>query len=316
MLRYTLAKLGTATVVLFAVTVVVSLMVHVVPGDPALTVLGPRATPELIKQIRAEMGFDLPLGQQLLQFWVGLLQGDLGRDFLSNRPVTEIIQGALPHTVILAISSIATAVIAGIPLGVVASRRPGSLTDRLIATLSISLVTVPTYVTSLLLVLLFAVHLGWLPAVGAGDFSNPLDYLRRLILPTTVLALTWVGYLARLVRSSMIEALASDYVRTATALGVGPRRVVYRHALRNALIPSITILGVGLGLFLGGAVFVETILNRPGLGSLMVGALTARNYPVLRGTVLVVALLFVLSNLAADLISRGLDPRTRIARDA
>lgn len=314
MLKYTLVRLGTSVVVLLGVTVTVSLMVHVIPGEPALTVLGPRATPELIAQVRAEMGFDLPLPQQILNFLDGLLRGDLGIDFLSNRPVTLIIAEALPHTVILAVTSITAAVVIGIPLGVLASRRPGSPLDRVIATVSISLVTVPTYVTALLLVVLFAVQLGWLPAVGAGSLADPLEYAARLILPTTVLALTWIGYLARLVRSSMIEALASDYVRTATALGVSTRRVVYRHALRNALIPSITILGVGLGLFLGGAVFVETILSRPGLGSLLVSALSTRNYPVLRGTVLVVAFLFVLSNLIADLVTRGLDPHTRVPR--
>jgi peptide/nickel transport system permease protein len=305
-------RLLMAALVAVLVTVLLGLVVHLVPGDPARTILGPQATPMLVRQVRHQMGLDQPLPLQVWTFLSGAARGDLGRDFLSQQPVTQLIGQALPHTLVLAVSALALAVLGGVPLGAYAATHPGHWIDRMIATVSVSLITVPAYVSGLLLLLLFAVTLGWLPAINAGSFSDPLDYLRHLLLPAVALGATWLGYLARLVRAGMLEALNSPYIQAARALGLPARVIVYKYALKNAIIPTVAILGVGLGNLMGGAVFVELIFNRPGMGTLLFDAIENRNFPVLRGGALVIALLFVLANLLADLSYRLLDPRIKV----
>jgi peptide/nickel transport system permease protein len=184
--------------------------------------------------------------------------------------------------------------------------------DRVSGIAAVSCITVPPYLAGLLLVLVFSVHFHVLPAIGSGDISDPVDYLRHLILPAVALAITWIGYLARLVRASMLEVLGANYIRTAQAFGLRERTIFYRYALKNAIIPTVAVLGVGLGTLMGGAIFVEVIFARPGLGSLIYDAVLTRNYPIVRGGVLVVAILFVLANLIADLSYRLLDPRIRV----
>src|SRR5205823_2010918 len=207
--------------------------------------------------------------------------------------------------------SLGLAVVLGVPLRVYAATRPGSLVDRIVGLVSVALITIPPYVAGLFLLLLFSVKLDVLPAIGSGSFSHPVDYLKHLVLPAVALAVTWIGYLARLVRASMLEVMNTNYVRTAHAFGVPERLVFYKYALKNALIPTVAVLGVGLGNLLGGAIFIEVIFNRPGLGELIFTAIETRNYPIVRGGVLVVAVMFVLANLLADLSYRFLDPRTR-----
>jgi peptide/nickel transport system permease protein len=206
----------------------------------------------------------------------------------------------------------AVAALVGIPLGVYAATRPNTIIDRVTAVISVSFITMPYYIAGLFLLLLFSLHWNLFPAVGAGSFSDPVDYLRHLVLPATALALTWVGYIARLVRTSMLEVLGANYIRTARAFGVRERVVFYKYALKNAIIPTVAVVSVGLGELMGGAVFVEVIFTRPGLGSLAVEAIVARNFPVLQGTVLVIALVYVFANLVADLSYRLLDPRIRV----
>ena len=300
----------TALVVLVVMAFMASL-VHLIPGDPVTTILGPRADPELSKTVRAEMQLDLSVPHQVWNFVTGALQGDLGVDFTSNEPVTTLVFSALPHTIILAVASLLLAILVGVPLGVYAATHPNTLFDRITGVLAVSLITIPPYVAGLFLLLLFAVRFQALPAIGVGDLGDPIDYLRHLILPSVALAITWVGYLARLVRASMLEVLNAGYIRTAEAFGLRERLIFYRYALRNAIIPTVAVLGVGLGSLMGGAIFVEVIFARTGLGTLIFDSIQTRNYPIVRGGVLVVAILFVLANLLADLSYRLLDPRIR-----
>jgi len=300
--------------VLVIVTIFLAVLVHIVPGDPAVTLLGPRAKPDTIARIRAEMGLDDPVFIQVRDFLWRVLQGDLGEDIFTNRPVNELVGNALPHTLILAWSSLSLAVLTGIPLGVYSATHPDSWLDRVTALFSISFITVPSYVAGLFLLLIFAVRLQVLPAIGLGEGGDLVDYLRHLILPTVALAVTWVGYLARLVRASLLEVMNETYIRAAMAAGISQRLVLYKYALKNALIPTVAILGVGIGKLMGGAVFVEIIFNRPGMGTMIYNAIQARNYPIVRAGVLVVAFLFVLANLLADFTYTYLDPRIELGK--
>jgi peptide/nickel transport system permease protein len=286
-------------------------LVHFIPGDPVTTILGPRADPELSKIVRHDMQLDLSVPHQVWNFVTGALQGHLGVDFVSNAQVTTLVFSALPHTIILAVASLLIAVLVGVPLGVYAATHPNTLIDRITGVLAVSCITIPPYVAGLFLLLLFAVRFPVLPAIGAGELNHPLDYVRHLILPSVALAITWVGYLARLVRASMLEVLNANYIRTAHALGLSERSIFYRYALKNAIIPTIAVLGVGLGSLMGGAIFVEVIFARTGLGTLIYDSIQSRNYPIVRGGVLVVAILFVFANFLADLSYRFLDPRIR-----
>lgn len=310
--RYLLKRLGMTLVVVLVVMSFLSLLVHLVPGDPVTIVLGTQATAPQIALVRAEMGFDDPIYVQVWDFVIGALQGDLGRDFLSRTPVTELIADVMPHTAILAVTSLALASVIGIPLGVFAARHQNSLSDRLIGVVSVSFVAMPSYVVSLLLLVVFAVKLQLVPAVGAGSLTDPVDYAQRLLLPAVALALTWIGYVSRLVRTSMLSVLGSNYIRTARAFGV-PERVIFRKgALKNAIVPTVAVLSSGLANLLGGAVIVEIIFSRPGLGRLTVEAIAERNFPIVQGTVLVIALIYVVTNLLADLSYRWVDPRIRV----
>ncbi len=312
MTLYILKRLGMTGLVVVVSMVFLGLLVHLVPGDPVRIILGPRASESLSETVRQEMELDEPVTTQVWHFMRDAVHGDLGQDFASRLPVTEIIGNALPHTIILSIASLMLAVLAGVPLGIYAASHSGSWLDRVLGTASAALITVPAFVAGLVLLLIFSVELDVLPAVGAGSLSDPVDYLRHLILPAVALAITWIGYLARLVRLNMLEVLGSPYIRTAHAYGLRQGRIFYKYALKNAIIPTIAVLGFGLGTLIGSAVFVEVIFSRPGIGTLLVDSIQTRNYPIVRGGVLVVAVLVVLSNLIADLSYRFLDPRIRL----
>jgi peptide/nickel transport system permease protein len=309
---YILRRLGGGFLSLLLVTIALTLMIHLVPGDPVVRILGPRATPDLVAAVRDEMDLDEPLPAQVWLFVTGALRGDLGNDFTTRESVMSQITNVLPNTIILAVSGLLLAVLLGIPLGVLAATHAGSWLDRVTGVASIAFTSLPTYVVGLLLLLLFAVRLDWLPAIGSGDLSDPVDYARHLILPVIALAIGWVGYLARLMRASLLEVLNENYIRTARSWGLRERTVVYRFALKNALIPTVAVLGVGLGYLMGGAIFVELIFTRTGLGTLAQNAIEDRNYPLVRGTTIVIAFLFILANLIADLSYRFLDPRIEL----
>ena len=289
-----------------------ALLIHLVPGDPVRLLLGAKAPEQLILQVRHEMYLDRPVPTQVYYFFWNALHGNLGVDFASQRSVTSLIWAALPHTIILAATSLLLAAVVGIPLGVYAATHPGGWIDRVATVVSVSLITMPAYVVGLLLLLVFAVHFAVLPATGFGNVDNPADYLKHLILPAIALSVAWMGYLARLVRTSMLEVLNERYIYAARAQGIRDRAVVYKYALRNAVIPTIAILAVGLGQLMGGAIFIEVIFARPGLGMLIYNSIETRNYPLVRGGVLVVALLFVAVNLASDFVYHWIDPRIRV----
>jgi len=314
MLVYIGKRILMTLLVLLLVVVFLTLLVHIVPGDPVTMILGPRATPSLIKQMRAAMELDKPIYVQIGHFLWNILHGSLGVDAVTGVPIMTLIDSSLPHTMILATSSLLLAVLLGIPIGMYSATHTNSLPDRILSIVSISLTTIPSYVGGLILLLIFAVDLHALPAMGLGHPGDNLDYLKHLILPSVALAITWVGYLARLVRTSLLEVLNEPYVRASRATGISERLIRYRYALKNALIPTVAILGVGLGSLMGGAVFVEIIFTRPGMGLLIYNAIQTRNYPLVRAGVFVVAVLFVLANFLADLIYTYLDPRIQLNR--
>lgn len=310
-LRYLSGRLlTTALVVVGAVTLLFALTL-LVPGNPASVLLGPRATPEAVAALAERMGLDRPLHERLLMFFGQVATGNLGTDVISGRPILTMVMDVLPFTVTLTIAAIGLAVLVGVPLGCYAATHPGSRGDRVAAVLSVSFIAMPNFVVAIFLLLIFSIWLDWLPVLGAGEPGDVLDQLVRLILPAVSLALGWVGYIARLMRSSLLEVLGEPYIRTARAFGIPDRRIVYKYALKNAAIPTVAILGLGVGRLLGGAIFAEIIFARPGIGTLVYDAILTRNYPVVQAGVLVVVLLFVLTNLLVDLSYAWLDPRLR-----
>ncbi len=311
MVHYMLKRFGMSMLVALIAMVFLASMVHFIPGDPVRVILGPRASPTMSQRVREEMELHLPVPTQIFNFVARAAQGNLGRDFVTSKLVAELVTGVLPHTLALAMAAMGLAGLFGIPLGVYSATRTNSWMDRLTGIFSVACITLPSYVAGLFLLLLFAVQLDLLPAIGAGELSDPQDYAQHLILPAVALAITWIGYLARLVRASVLEVLNANYIRTAFAFGLHERLVFYKYALKNAIIPTVAIFSVGLGNLLGGAIFVEVIFSRPGLGRLIFDAIASRNYPIVRGGVLVAALLFVLANLLADLSYYYLDPRIR-----
>ncbi len=286
-------------------------MIHLVPGDPARILLGPRATPELIASMSARMGLDLPLPIQILRFFGNLFRGDLGMDVITNRPVATIVFSQLPYTLWLILTAIFFAALIGIPLGCYSALHRNTLIDRITGVLSVACITVPAFVVALYSLLIFAVTLQWFPAVGAGESGKFWNQAWHLVLPAFAIGLSWVGYLARLVRASMLEVMGENHIRTARAYGLPERTVVYRYALKLAVLPTVTVIGVGMGFLLSAALFTETVFARPGIGKLIFDSISTRNYPVVMGSVLISTILFVISTTLSDLINAWLDPRIR-----
>jgi len=311
LIRYGAVRLATAVLVLIGSMALLCALTLIVPGDPATILLGPRATPQAVAVFREQMGLNLPLYERVFVFFMRALQGNLGVDVLTSRPVAGLVMAALPNTMLLALSAIGLAVLIGVPIGCYAAVRPGSVPDQVLAVLSVSLVATPSYVVAIMLLYFFSLRLGWFPVLGAGAPGHALDQLHHLVLPALALAVGWIGYIARLVRSSLLEVLGEPFIRTARAYGQPETRVVMKYALKLACIPTVAILGVGIGELMGGAVFVEIIFNRPGLGSLIFDAIKNRNYPIVQGGILVVVAVFVLANLIVDLSYAWLDPRVR-----
>lgn len=312
MVRYVIRRLALALLIAFSVLVVMAVLVRSIPGDPATAVLKERATPELIQYTRHELGLDLPVHEQIWRFVSRAAHGDLGEGIFNSRPVTTSFAEAAPHTFALAIAAMILATGLAIPLGVLAAARPGSLLDRVLGLTSIFAISIPSLIAALFLLLVFGVNAQLFPTLGAGSFSHPLDYLRHLVLPAIAIAIGWAGYLARLLRVSLIETLGSNYIRTARAFGVRDRVIFFRLALRNAFIPTMAIIGYGVAGLVGGALFVEVIFTRPGVGTLAYQAIQTRDYAVLQGTVAIVSLLFIMVNLIVDLAYRLVDPRVRV----
>lgn len=313
MISYIIKRLGLAALITVLAVSLLFLIIHLIPGDPVSTMLGPRATPELRAALEARMGLDKPLPIQILLFFSNMLQGDLGTDVFSGRAVTDIVFGQVPYTLVLILVSIFWAATLGIALGCYSAVNRNSLGDRLAGILSVSVIAVPAFVVSLYSLLIFAVYLKWFPAIGAGEPGDWGDQLWHLVLPSLAIGLSWVGYISRLVRASMLEILGEGHVRTARAFGLPESWVTYKYALRLAILPTVTVIGVGMGFLLSAAVFTEIVFSRPGLGKLVIDSITTRNYPVVMGSVLFSTLIFVASTTLADITNAILDPRTRTA---
>jgi peptide/nickel transport system permease protein len=313
LLFYLIKRIALSIVIVMLAVTVLFCMIHLVPGDPARILLGPRATPELIASMSARMGLDLPLPMQILRFFGNLLTGDLGMDVITNRPVADIVFGQLPYTLWLIFSAITFAALIGIPLGCYSALHRNTVADRISGILSIACITAPSFVVALYSLLIFAVGLQWFPAVGAGEKGEFWDQAAHLVLPAFAIGLSWIGYLARLVRASMLEVMGENHIRTARAYGLPERIVVYRYALKLAVLPTITVIGVGMGFLLSAALFTEIVFARPGIGKLIFDSITTRNYPVVMGSVLISTILFVASTTLSDLINAWLDPRIRAA---
>jgi ABC-type dipeptide/oligopeptide/nickel transport system permease component len=286
-------------------------MVFLVPGDPASLALGPRATPELKEALRERMGLDQPVLTQIALFFGNVLQGDLGTDVWSKRPVLDQILQVFPNTLILGVVALGWALVMGILLGCAAVVWRDTPIDRLLAVLSVSVISVPSFVVAIYALIIFAVWLNWLPAIGAGEAGDIGSQVRALILPAFAVGIGWVGYLARLIRASMLEVMEAPHIRTARAFGMSERDIVFRHALRVAIVPTISVLAVGFGSILSSAVFVESVFSRPGIGTLITAAVEKRNYPVVMGTVLFMTAFYLVIVTAADLLIARLDPRVR-----
>ena len=297
-------------IILFAVVLLFA-MLHAIPGDPVSIALGPRATPELQAAFAAKMHLDKPLYYQFGVFVGNVLQGDLGSDVFSDIPVAETIAEQLPYTIALATAAILWSALLGILLGCYAAIRPNSMVDRITGILSVGTIAVPSFLVSIWAILLFSISLRWMPVVGAGDEGDILDQLHHLILPAFAVGLGWVGYLARMVRATMLEVMGENYIRSVRAFGLMPRTIVFNYALKVAILPTITLVGVGFGGLLSGAVFAEILFTRPGVGRVMYEMVLARNFPVVQGAVLVTVAMYVSVTLISDLVVAWLDPRVR-----
>lgn len=305
MLRFLAKRLLVALPVLLGISVAVFLMMHLVPGDPAKMMLGELAVDkQAIANLRHQLGLEDPIPVQYWRFLKGAVRGDLGRSILENQPVARMIWQVLPSTVELTMVGLGIAILLGGILGVTAAVRQNSWVDNASMVVALWGVSMPSFWMGLLLIFLFSLKLGWLPATGQGG-------LVRLIMPAFTLGYMAAAVIARLVRSSMLEVLRQDYVRTARAKGLADRLVIYRHALKNAMIPVVTVLGLQFGALLGGTVVIETVFSRPGIGRLAVTSILSKDFQVTQGTVLMSAVFYTLVNIVVDMSYALLDPRIR-----
>lgn len=312
MTRYILTRIVQMIPVLLGVLVAVFLMLKLTPGDPAAALLGVQATPEELARVRHAMGLDRPWHVQFGIWFANALQGDLGTSYISKKPVSELLLTRLPVTLELTIIAMVLATLVAIPAGIISAARRYSWVDYLITGLALFGVSMPSFWFAILLILLFSLTLGWLPASGYVAWERGVWlHLRSLIMPSLALGLFLIGSLVRFSRASMIETLVQDYIRTARSKGLGQSLILTRHALKNALIPTVTVLGIQFGALLGGAIIIETIFAFPGIGTMMLTAVNQRDFPVVQGATLIVAIAFTLSNLLVDVLYTWLNPRIR-----
>src|SRR5215469_7426873 len=305
MTRHLLQRIVYTLPALWHILTMVFFMIHIVPGDPVLQMLGQDARAEDLTQLRHSLGLDQPLSVQYVRYFEGLARGDWGRSLRFSAPVRPIVLERFPATLELSLAALAVCIAIAIPAGVFSARRRGSAADRATSFLTLLGLSVPNFALGPLLILFFSIEIGWLPVSGRGGIAH-------LILPAATLGAALAAILTRMVRGSMIEELSSDYVRTARAKGISESAVLFRHAFPNALIPVITILGLQFGSLLAGTIVTETIFSWPGIGRLAVQAINARDYPLLQGCILLIAVSYVIVNLLTDLIYAMVDPRVRL----
>lgn len=300
-----------AVPVMIGVLIFTFLMLHLTPGDPALVVAGPDAPPHIVAQVREELGLNAPVTTQFANYIKLLIRGDLGKSIISKRSVGDEIRRLLPNTIELVVISMLLATLIGIPLGIYAASRRATMTDTVVMTGSLVGLTMPIFFIGLVLMWYFGYVKRWLPIGGRGGSLLTLAGWRHALLPGITLAAYQMGALARLTRSTMLEVLGEDYIRTATAKGLRPAKVIFKHALKNASLPVITVLGLQFGNLLGGAVVTETVFSWPGMGRMMIQGILRKDFPVVQGAVLLFAFAFVFLNLSVDLLYAFLNPRIR-----
>ena len=303
-------------VLLFPVVIIVGILVfslmYLTPGDPAGLILGDDATPEQIAELRSELGLDEPFYVQFFLWFSGALRLDFGDSLFMGIPVTQALLERAEPTALLTLYSLTIAIVIGMPLGVISAIKRNTVIDRLAMMIAMSGIAIPNFVLGIAMILIFGVALGWLSSGGYTNIGDdPVDHFKRMIMPSFSLGFSSAALLARLVRSSMLDVLGEDYVRTARAKGVAFRNVVTRHALRNALIPAVTVIGYSVGNLLGGAVVTETVFTLPGMGRLVVQSVLRRDFPVIQGAVMLIAVFYVMANLLVDILYVYIDPRIR-----
>jgi ABC-type dipeptide/oligopeptide/nickel transport system permease component len=310
--KFIVRRLAQAVPVAFLASIAIFLLLRLIPGDPADVLAGPDARPEVVQAIRQDLGLEQPLPVQYVIWLSHIVRGDLGRSALSKLPVADLIARRIPATLELAVAAMLLALAIALPTGIIAAIRQRGPADILISSLNGVLIAIPNFWFGILAIMLFALVLGWLPAGGRVELSrDPIQGLKFLCLPAITLALPTAVSLSRLVRTAMLEVLYEDFVRTARAKGLAGAHVVLRHALRNALIPVVTVLGLQFGRLLGGSVIVESVFGWPGVGRLMLDAIGTRDYVVVQAGLLLLVLVFILVNLLTDLLYGYLDPRIR-----
>ncbi|MDN5787574.1 ABC transporter permease [Pseudorhodobacter sp.] len=311
MLTYLIKRLGLSVAVVVTVLLVLFLLLRLIPGNPATIALGPRASPEAIQRYSEKMNLDKPVWMQFATYAGQVVTGDLGNDVFSDRKVSTIIGEQIGFSLALMAAAMGWAVALGVPLGCLAAVRPNSWLDRISAVLSVGTIAIPSFLMSIWALLIFSVNLRWLPAMGAGDPGNIPDQAVHLIMPALAVGLSWVGYLARMVRASMLEVMGEPYIRSAHAFGLKPARVIFGYALPVAILPTITLIGMGFGGLISAAVFAEIIFARPGIGKLIYDSVLARNFPIVQGAVVVATALYIGVVLMSDILVSWIDPRVR-----
>jgi peptide/nickel transport system permease protein len=310
--RFILKRVGLALITLVLVSIVLFLTAEVVPGDVGRKILGPYATQEQVELVNEELGLNRPLPARYLDWASDFARGDWGQSYLLNVDVQPLVLERLGNSLILGAYALLLVVPLSIALGVVAALNYGKVLDRLISVTGLSLLALPEFVAGVILIVVFAVTLGWFPASAAVP-SGPLDVFRQLTLPAIPLILVLFGYISRMARAGTVDALFSNYTRTAVLKGLPRRSVVWRHVLRNSLLPTISVVAVQIGYLVGGLVVIETLFNYPGIGKLIIDSARQNDLPVLEATVLISAVLFMVANLVADLLYGVLNPRVRLA---
>ena len=312
MIAYALRRLVSLALVMVLVAVGVFLLLHLAPGDPAMIIVGDNATPAQIASVRTKLGLDDSWAEQFYRWTMATLSGDLGVSIFSNAPVLDLIRGRIEPTASLAAATLLFAVPTGLLLGVLAAWRAGGLVDRLAMLLSVAGFSLPGFVVGYFMIYIFAIKLKWLPVQGYTPIAENVDeWMRHLILPSLTLSLFLIALLARVTRAAMLEVLAEDFIRTANAKGVPSWSLLLKHALRNAGVPIVTIIGIGAAILLGGVVITETVFNIPGIGRLVVDAILKRDYPIIQGVILTASGVYVVINLLVDLSYTLIDPRIR-----
>ncbi|MCC8104763.1 MAG: ABC transporter permease [Clostridiales bacterium] len=316
MVRYLLNRIVSAVCTLLILSVFIFMIIHLTPGDPARIMLGADAPQEQVDALTEQLGLNEPLVKQYVDWLFDCLHGDLGDSYSRNGKVTTEIANSMGPTVTLSVWALLLTVIIAIPLGIFAAKKKGKMADSVVVGFSLLGISVPSFLLSLLLVILFGVQLGWLPVAGYKKISEYglLTHLRYIILPVISLSLMQVAMLTRMTRASMIDVINNDYIKTAKSKGLKERVILYKHALRNALIPILTTIGQIFATLLSGAAVIETVFNIPGVGQLIVNSVSKRDYPVIQGIVIVISLIYVVINLGIDILYGIIDPRIRLAK--